>query len=44
MNHHVVGALIATLALSAGSYAPTLAQPVRHYAGEVEILVNGTPQ
>ena len=44
MNHSFVGALTACLALSAGSYSPTSAQPVRHYAGEVEVLVNGTPQ
>jgi hypothetical protein len=44
MNHNFAGALIACLALSAGSYSVTSAQPVRHYAGQVEILVNGTPQ
>ena len=41
MNHNFVGSMIAILALSDGSYSPTSAQPVRHYAGEVEVLVNG---
>ncbi len=36
MNHTFVGALIATLALSAGSYALTSAQPVHHHHSPVK--------
>ena len=44
MNHTFASLVIAGLTLSAGSHAVTSAQPIRHHAADVEILVNGTPQ
>jgi hypothetical protein len=44
MNHTFVGSMMVTLTLAAGSYTVTSAQPVSHDGGQVEILVNGTPQ
>ena len=44
MSHTFASLVIAGLIVSAGSYAVTSAQPVRHQVAEVEILVNGTPQ
>ena len=44
MQHTFGSLVIVALALSAGPYAVTSAQPARHHAPEVEILVNGTPQ
>ena len=44
MSHSFVSLVIAGLTLSAGPYAVTSAQPVRHQVAEVEILVNGIPQ
>lgn len=44
MNHTFASLVVAGLALSAGPYAVTSAQSARHQTGEVEVLVNGTPQ
>lgn len=44
MSHKCVSLVIAGLIVSAAPYAVTSAQPVRHPAAEVEILVNGTLQ
>jgi hypothetical protein len=44
MNQHVASLIVAGLALSAGPYAATSAQPAHHRAADVEILVNGAPQ
>ena len=44
MHHNFVSLVAAGLALSAGPYVVTSAQPVHHQIAQVEILVNGTPQ
>lgn len=44
MTHHFVSLIVAGVVVSAGSYAVTSAQSVRHSSAELEVLVNGSPQ
>jgi hypothetical protein len=44
MNQRVVSLIFAGVALSIGPYAAMSAQPVHHHAGDVEVMVGGSPQ
>ena len=44
MNHRLACLVAAVLALAAGPFAVMSASPVRHAAGDVDILVDGAPQ
>ena len=44
MTHNFVSLIAAGLALATAPHAVISASPVRHSAGDVEILVDGAPQ